>query len=62
MLFLQGTRDSLAEWSLITTVTESLSTATLKKLEGADHSFKAGKQNLIPVLAQSVKEWIEVHS
>ncbi len=62
MLFLQGTRDSLAEWSLITTVTESLSTATLKKLEGADHSFKAGKQNLIPVLAQSIKEWIEVHS
>lgn len=62
MLFLQGTRDSLAEWNLITTVTESLPVATLKKLEGADHSFKAGKQNLIPVLAQSIKEWIEVHS
>jgi uncharacterized protein len=62
MLFLQGTRDSLAEWNLITAVTESLTPATLIKLEGADHSFKSGKQNLIPVLAQSIKEWIEVHS
>lgn len=62
MLFLQGTRDSLAEWDLISTVTNSLPTATLKKMEGADHSFKAGKQNLIPVMAQSIKEWMQVHS
>ncbi len=62
MLFLQGTRDSLAEWNLITTVTGSLPSATLIKLDGADHSFKAGKQNLIPVLAQSIKEWIKVCS
>ena len=62
MLFLQGTRDSLAEWSLINSVTESLPTATLKKIDGADHSFKAGKQNLIPLLTLSIKEWIEVHS
>lgn len=62
MLFLQGTRDSLAEWSLINSVTESLPTATLKKIDGADHSFKAGKQNLIPLLTLSIKEWTEVHS
>jgi predicted alpha/beta-hydrolase family hydrolase len=59
MLFLQGTRDSLAEWNLISTVTESLPTATLKKLDGADHSFKAGKQNLIPALAKDMASWMQ---
>ena len=58
MLFLQGTRDELAQWDLITSVTDSLSLATLQKLEGADHAFKAGKKNLIPDLAQFTKEWI----
>lgn len=59
MLFLQGTRDALAEWSLITGVIGPLPTATLTKLEGADHSFKAGKQNLIPSLATEIQTWIE---
>jgi uncharacterized protein len=59
MLFLQGTRDSLAEWDLISGVTKPLPTATLKNFEGADHSFKAGKQNLIPLLAAEVHAWIE---
>ena len=58
MLFLQGTRDELAQWDLITSITNSLSDATLQKLEGADHAFKAGKKNLIPDLAQFTKEWI----
>ncbi|MBI3220403.1 MAG: dienelactone hydrolase family protein [Bacteroidetes bacterium] len=58
MLFLQGTRDELALWDLINTVNDSLSHATLQKLEGADHAFKAGKKNLIPDLAQFTKEWI----
>ena len=58
MLFLQGTRDELAEWSLIESVCTSLPTATLIKLEGADHAFKAGKQNLIPILAAHTSEWI----
>ncbi len=58
MLFLQGTRDELAQWDLISSVTDSLSFATLQKLEGADHAFKAGKKNLIPDLAQFTKEWI----
>lgn len=58
MLFLQGTRDELAQWDLISSVTHSLSHATLQKLEGADHAFKAGRKNLIPDLAQVTKEWI----
>lgn len=59
MLFLQGTRDELATWSLIEEVTNELSLATVYKLEGANHAFKAGKQNLIPILAKASKEWIE---
>ena len=58
MLFLQGTRDELAEWSLMESVCASLPNATLVKLEGADHAFKAGKQNLIPILAQHTSDWI----
>lgn len=57
MLFLQGTRDSLADWDLITQVTSGLPKATLVKFEGADHSFKAGKKNLLPDIAQSVADW-----
>jgi predicted alpha/beta-hydrolase family hydrolase len=59
MLFLQGTRDALAEWSLVKDTTESLPSATLKKFEGADHSFKAGKKNLLPELASAMYEWVE---
>lgn len=59
MLFLQGTRDTLAEWSLIEPLCQKLSTATLVKLEGADHSFKAAKQNLLPVLATEINLWID---
>jgi predicted alpha/beta-hydrolase family hydrolase len=59
MLFLQGTRDDLAQWDLISSVTGSLSLASFQKLEGADHAFKAGKKNLIPDLAKFTKEWIE---
>src|ERR1041385_9187371 len=52
MLFLQGTRDTLAEWDLIEKVTSELPQATLVKFEGADHSFKKGKENLLPLLAE----------
>ena len=58
MLFLQGTRDALAEWSSIVQVTSSLKNATLVKLEGADHSFKKGKVNFIPELAAHTKDWM----
>lgn len=60
MLFLQGTKDTLATWDMIETVCKSLKKATLVKLEGADHSFKAGKnKDMIPVLAEATKDWVK---
>ena len=46
MLFLQGTRDALAELSLLKPVVKGLgSRATLHLLEGADHSFHVPKRS-----------------
>ena len=59
MLFLQGTKDQLATWELIESVCASLKRATLAKLEGADHAFKAGKKNILQLLAETTNEWIE---
>jgi predicted alpha/beta-hydrolase family hydrolase len=59
MLFLQGTKDALAEWDLIEGVCASLKKATLLKIEGADHMFKAGKKDIMAVLVASTKEWVE---
>ena len=59
MLFLQGTKDQLAEWNLIEEVCTSLPNATLVKIDGADHAFKKGKENLIPELASQTKQWLE---
>ena len=58
MLFLQGTRDELATLSLIESVCSSLPLATLIKIEGANHAFKAGKQDIIPMLAAHTKDWV----
>lgn len=57
MLFLQGTRDALALMPLMEKVCAGLPTADLEKFEGADHSFKAGRQDLIPVLASKIRAW-----
>jgi predicted alpha/beta-hydrolase family hydrolase len=59
MLFLQGTRDALATLSLIETVCSGLPQATLVKIEGADHSFKAGKQDTMSMLVNFTSDWIE---
>ncbi len=59
MLFLQGSRDTLATWELIKTVRESLRKATLVKFEGADHSFKAGKNDVMSSLVNETKKWVE---
>ena len=59
MLFLQGTRDAMAQPDLIESVCSSLPGAVLLKIEGADHSFKAGKQNIVPLLANATRDWIE---
>jgi predicted alpha/beta-hydrolase family hydrolase len=58
MLFLQGTKDELATWSLIESVCSSLPLATLVKIEGANHAFKAGKQNIMQLLINETKDWI----
>jgi uncharacterized protein len=63
MLFLQGTKDTLATWDLISQVCKSLKKATLRKLEGGDHSFKAGKKvDLIPQLVIDTKKWLVTNS
>jgi predicted alpha/beta-hydrolase family hydrolase len=59
MLFLQGAKDTLATWALIKTVCGSLRKATLVKLEGADHSFKAGKNDVMSLLVNETKKWVE---
>jgi predicted alpha/beta-hydrolase family hydrolase len=60
MLFLQGTKDTLAEWNLIENICSELPLSKLIRLEGADHSFKAPKkQNLIPVLASELSLWTD---
>jgi len=58
MLFLQGTKDELATWDLVESVAGSLSTATLIKIDGANHAFKAGKQNIMQVLVDNTRDWI----
>lgn len=60
MLFLQGTKDTLATWDMIEAVCKSLKKATLVKLERADHSFKAGKnKDMIPVITAATRDWVK---
>jgi predicted alpha/beta-hydrolase family hydrolase len=59
MLFLQGTNDALASPELIEQVCASLKKATLVMLEGADHSFKAGKKDILSMLTETTKGWVE---
>lgn len=58
-LFLQGSKDTLATWELIEAVCGSLKKATLVKLEGADHSFKAGKKDTMSILVAETKSWVD---
>jgi predicted alpha/beta-hydrolase family hydrolase len=57
MLFVQGSRDALAELLLLRPVVRSLGArATLHVVEGADHGFS---DRLIPELARVIAEWID---
>jgi predicted alpha/beta-hydrolase family hydrolase len=65
MLFLQGTRDDLADLSLITSVCAGLgSRATLRVVEGADHSFgvlkRSGRSDVevMRELTSAITEWL----
>jgi predicted alpha/beta-hydrolase family hydrolase len=64
MLFLQGTRDELADWPLIESLTRGLGKrATLARIEGADHSFhvlaRSGRTDsqVLNELADRIAEW-----
>jgi predicted alpha/beta-hydrolase family hydrolase len=64
MLFLQGTRDALADYELVKMVVSRLGErATLAAFEGADHSFhlrgRGTKPDLIPVLAETMSAWMQ---
>jgi len=59
LLFLQGSRDELATWELIESVCSTLRNASLIKIEGADHAFKAGKRDVISELSNHTKSWID---
>jgi predicted alpha/beta-hydrolase family hydrolase len=65
MLFLQGTRDDLADLNLITGVTSKLgSLATLHVEDGADHSFHMLKRSgrtdaeVMAALADRIQSWV----
>jgi len=69
MLFLQGTRDDLADLTLLRPICESLGPqATLHIIEGADHSFhvlkRSGKTDpeVLAELSSTVKVWTAAHS
>lgn len=66
MLFLQGTRDKLADLELLEPVCQSLGKrATLHVVEGADHSFHVLKSSgrtdseVCSELAQTVDDWAQ---
>ena len=66
MLFLQGTRDALANLDLLRTVCDSLENrATLRVIAEADHSFhvlkRSGKNDaeIVRELAQAAASWAE---
>ena len=59
MLFLQGTRDALADLSSIKQVTKKLPSAKLVTFEGANHSFKAGKKDFISELVEATHDWLD---
>lgn len=64
MLFLQGTRDKLAEMHLIERIVADLPTARMHVVEDADHSFGVRKTRghdpaaVIPSMADAVATWV----
>ena len=58
MLFLQGTKDDLALWNLVEPLCASLPKASLVRIEGANHMFKAGKVDVMSLLVKATRDWI----
>lgn len=68
MLFLQGTRDRLADLELLGPVCEKLgSAATLHVVDGADHSFQVLKRSgrsteeVLEELVETTERWVAPH-
>ena len=65
MLFLQGTRDDLADLALLRPIAERLHDATLHVVDDADHSFHVRKKSgrtdseVIAELARTFAEWAQ---
>jgi predicted alpha/beta-hydrolase family hydrolase len=65
MLFLQGTRDDLADLALLRPLVEALAQATLHVVEDADHSFHVRKtsgrtdREVIAELARVFAQWAQ---
>ena len=63
MLFLQGTRDELADLALLRPIVEKLPRARLRLVEGADHSFHVLKRSgrthgeVLRELARALADW-----
>jgi predicted alpha/beta-hydrolase family hydrolase len=64
MLFLQGTRDDLAELGLLVPVVEALDRATIRIFDDADHAFHVRKQSghtdrsTLDALATAMEGWM----
>ncbi|MEX2189174.1 MAG: alpha/beta family hydrolase [Bacteroidota bacterium] len=63
MLFLQGTRDKLADLTLLRPICDKLPRAEIAVIEGADHSFRMTKssgttdEQVLEMLVQTVNDW-----
>jgi len=69
MLFLQGTRDELADLTLLESVIERLGPlATLEKVDAADHSFhvlaRSGRKDpdVLNQVLDSLATWVFAHA
>ncbi|MCZ6521281.1 MAG: alpha/beta hydrolase [Bacteroidetes bacterium] len=64
MLFLQGTRDALANLEFLQPVCENLTLAHLHKVEGGDHSFRVPKsmgisqETVYQGLGNTIEDWV----
>ncbi|MBC7872605.1 MAG: dienelactone hydrolase family protein, partial [Ferruginibacter sp.] len=58
MLFLQGSRDEFADFELIKKVSAAMKKAKLVRIEGANHSYKAGRLNTMEILVKETKSWM----
>jgi uncharacterized protein len=62
MLFISGTRDSFASGDLLDRAVKELPTATLHRIEGADHGLRVkGRtpQDVIGEVVAAIAEWID---